>query len=286
MLNASHSKRLKQYLELSLAERNSPRTRPRSNLQQKLVERDSPRMMLNTTTNQCLLKIYQIAHGEHLVLSKGLAVPSSPRQTLKTKHSFLTFLNLNQSREARPVQTVGISPILANLILSLVAVFSAHRSPAFHVGSQSMMRTSFRPRISYPVPNKLTCESRMSLEPRQAVLFFRPSTLEQKDKCSLNNLQHEWSPEWSNLIHLLTNPSKRRKLRRLANQRPAAYARAQRSPTGVERHATQILAPPIRARPCRRGKTKPKLTEISGGPHRSAKGLITWKVTSRFDLND
>jgi len=205
MLNASHNKRLKQYLELSLAERNSPRTRPRSNLQQKLVERDSPRMMLNTTTNQCLLKIYQFAHGEHLVLSKGLAEPSSPRQTLKT--------NLNQSREARPVQTVGISPILANLILSLVAVFSAHRSPAFHIGNKLMTTTSFRPRISYPVPNKLACESRMSLEPRQAVFLFRPSTLEQKDKCSLNNLQHEWSPEWSNLILLLTNPSKRRKVR-------------------------------------------------------------------------
>ena len=285
-MNASRSKSPKQYLVLNLAERNSPRAEPRSSPQQNLVERDSPRVMLNLTLHQCLLKIDRFAHSEHPVLSKSLAEPSSPRQLMKTKHSFLTFLNLNQSREARPVQTVGISPILANLILSLVAVFSAHRSPAFHIGNKVMTTTSFRPRTSCPVPNNLARESRMSREPRQTIFLFRPAKLEQKGKCSLINLQHEWSPEWSNLIPLLTNPSKRRKLRRLANKRPAAYARAQRSPTGVERHATQILAPPIRARPCRRGKTKPKLTEISGGPHRSAKGLITWKVTSRFDLND
>ena len=136
------------------------------NLQQKLAERDSPRMMLNPTTNQCLLNIYQFAHGEHLVLSKGLAEPSSPRQTSKTKHSFLTFPNLNQSREARPVQSVGISPILADLILSHVAVFSIHRSPAFHIGNKLMTTTSFRPRTSYRVSNSLAGENRMSLEPR------------------------------------------------------------------------------------------------------------------------
>ena len=144
------------------------------NLQQKLVERDSPRMTLNPTTTQCLLKRHQSAHGEHLVLSKGLAEPSSPRQIVKT--------NLNLSSEARPVQSVGISPILANLILSHVAVFSIHRSPAFHIGNKLMTTTSFRPRISYRVPNKLACVSRLSLEPRQDVLIFRPSILEQIDE--------------------------------------------------------------------------------------------------------
>ena len=122
--------------------------------------------MLNPTPNQCLLKIYRFAHSEHPVLSKGLAEPSSPRQTVKTKQSFLTFLNLNQSREARPVQTVGISPILANLILSLVAVFSIYRSPAVHIGNKVMTTTSFRPRTSYRVSNSLAGENRMSLEPR------------------------------------------------------------------------------------------------------------------------
>ena len=102
MLKASHNKWLRQYLELNLAERNSPRARPKLNLQQKLVERDSPRKMLNPTITQCQLKRYRAAHGEHLVLSKGLAEPSSPRQIVKT--------NLNLSSEARPVQSVGISP--------------------------------------------------------------------------------------------------------------------------------------------------------------------------------
>ena len=158
MLKASRSKRLQQYLELSLAERNSPRTRPRSNPQQNLAERDSPRVMLIITLNQSLLEIGQNAHGEHLVLSKSLAVPSSPRQTSKT--------NRNPSREAWPVQTVGISPIMANLILSLVAVFSARRCPYLHIGNKLMMTTSFRLRTSYRAPDKRVHENRMSLEPR------------------------------------------------------------------------------------------------------------------------
>ena len=66
----------------------------------------------------------------------------------------------------------------------------------------------------------------------------------------------------------------------------AAYARTQHSPTTIASSAMKKRAPPVRARPCRQGKSQPKLTAISGGPHRSAKGLITWKVASRFDLND
>ena len=158
VLNANPDKRPEQYLLLSLAERNSPRTRPRSNPQQNLAERDSPRVMLTITLNQSLLEIGQNAHGEHLVISKSLAVPPSPRQTVKT--------NRNPSREAWPVQTVGISPIMANLILSLVAVFSARRCPYLHIGNKLMMTTSFRPRTSYRVPDKRANENRMSLEPR------------------------------------------------------------------------------------------------------------------------
>lgn len=165
-MNASRSKSPKQYLVLNLAERNSPRAEPRSSPQQNLVERDSPRVMLNLTLHQCLLKIDRFAHSEHPVLSKSLAEPSSPRQLMKTKHSFLTFLNLNQSREARPVQTVGISPIMANLILSLVAVFSAHRCLYQRIGNKLMMTTSFRPRTSYRAPDQREHENRRSLEPR------------------------------------------------------------------------------------------------------------------------
>ena len=115
-------------------------------------------MMLTTAPNKSLLEIDLNAHGEHLGLSKSLAVPLSPRETSKT--------NRNPSREAWPVQTVGISPIMANLILSLVAVFSARRCPYLHIGNKLMTTTSFRPRTSYRVSNSLAGENRMSLEPR------------------------------------------------------------------------------------------------------------------------
>ena len=112
-------------------------------------------MMLTTTSNQFLLEIGQNAHDEHLVLSRSLAEPSSPRQTSKT--------NRNPSREAWPVQTVGISPFMANLILSLVAVFSARRCPYLHIGNKLMMTTSFRLQTFYRVPDKRVHENRMSL---------------------------------------------------------------------------------------------------------------------------